>query len=214
MHHQGHELPRGVTCASTGAAIAVEGEHARGVSSRAMPRLLVMRPELHTLTTAALVFILGAVAPSCAADPVPVRDCTPGASLACACVGGSTGAQLCDGAGHLGACACPDASTGDPRDGSADGDGPELAPDVAAVDGAGLDGAALDGAQPADAPAVDGGDGRCPGLLFMCGTACRTLTERDSCGLCGNVCPDGWMCEPRAVAGACVPPDAGADGGG
>jgi hypothetical protein len=89
---------------------------------------------------AALVFILGAVAPSCAGDAAPLRDCTPGASLACACVGGSTGAQLCDGAGHLEACVCPMADAGPAGD---------------VVDAVALDAAPIVDAATDTAPATD-----------------------------------------------------------
>ncbi|MEZ4409997.1 MAG: hypothetical protein R3A52_26505, partial [Polyangiales bacterium] len=39
-----------------------------------------------------------------------VPRCVPGMSVACACVGGATGAQTCSAEGVYGACVCPDAS--------------------------------------------------------------------------------------------------------
>lgn len=45
-------------------------------------------------------------------DAPVTRVCTPGAQVACACVGGGAGAQVCNAAGSaLGACMCPDAGT-------------------------------------------------------------------------------------------------------
>lgn len=62
---------------------------------------------------------------ACSADPIltlpdvvtadtgPGQVCTPGAQVACTCVGGSTGAQVCSSDGRsLGACECPDAGSG------------------------------------------------------------------------------------------------------
>jgi hypothetical protein len=34
----------------------------------------------------------------------------------------------------------------------------------------------------------------CPTGQTLCGSTCTTLTNRDNCGACGNVCPGGWMC--------------------
>lgn len=54
----------------------------------------------------ALALLLAA----CAADPVlPPRDCTPGTTSACVCLGAMTGVQTCTADGHVGACLCPDA---------------------------------------------------------------------------------------------------------
>lgn len=56
---------------------------------------------------AAVVATLAAL--GCAVDPVTApRDCTPGASVACACPGAS-GVQTYADEGVLSACECPDA---------------------------------------------------------------------------------------------------------
>lgn len=198
-----------------------------------MRRPIVTRPELHTLVTAALVFIVGAVAPSCGAEPLPVRDCTPGASLACACVGGSTGAQICDGAGHLEACVCPDASAVGPRDGAAVDGAPivdavtvdTIATDTAAavdhqsadvVDAAGLDatdGARADSPDVVDAAPADAGpvtydlDARAPGSLRWRVVA---RTSRGDCDVTGNT-STGYTCTSDAwrVTVTCPGADAG-----
>ena len=63
-----------------------------------------MRTLQHIAAVVATLADLG-----CAVDPVTApRDCTPGASVACACPGAS-GVQVCTAEGVLGACECPDA---------------------------------------------------------------------------------------------------------
>ncbi len=48
-----------------------------------------------------------------ATDTPSVPLCTPGAQLACACLGGVQGVQVCGAAGTLEACTCPDAGSVD-----------------------------------------------------------------------------------------------------
>jgi hypothetical protein len=149
-----------------------------------------------------------------------VSQCTPGQVVPCACVGGTSGAQMCSSSGAFGACMCPDAST---RDASVD-----VAPDMVAevavdVPGAPVD-ATIDVPQEitvdvADAPPDAGrdvpldlaSDGQCPGAT-MCGSIC-TDTSRDvhNCGRCGNDCATltGIVVGAvRCVAGACDVSDA------
>jgi len=122
---------------------------------------MLRRPSL--VATVALVFIVAAFAPSCAADPSPVTACVPGAQVACACAGlGAVGAQVCAGDGsRLGPCVCPMVDAGDD---AAAVDGAQVdALDAGAVDaldaaeGGRLDGPVTDAADAADAAAPDAG---------------------------------------------------------
>lgn len=137
------------------------------------------------------LLLLAMLAAACAGDPLPLTNCTAGVQTACACPGGSTGAQRCaaDGSG-FGACMCEgvDAAVGDvaadatqdaPRDGSA--------LDVAVVDAA-----VGDVGIPRDA--CPRGDSRC-GVDY----------EQDprNCGGCGHVCPAS---APMCQDGLCVAP--------
>lgn len=148
-----------------------------------------------------LVFALAA----CSADPVPQPLCTPGASSACTCTNGATGAQVCDVTRVLSACVCVDAST--PTDLGADApDAPDAGPtvDTPLADAAAMDVAphAID-VPPSDlgasdvprADATDAGDAadvavpRCV-FNFQCG-ALPTCVD----GCCATS-PDAGMCEP------------------
>jgi len=177
-------------------------------------------PSLVLLTIAAV---------ACGGDPLPLRDCTPGASLACACVGGATGAQLCDAAGHLEACVCPDAGpSGDVVD-SAQADVVDAAQDVPAPDvAAPLDVPVIDApdvAVPLDTPAVDhqvtdaslGDDGdAAPNSGDASSDAsadvadCNTASDPANCGTCGTVCSLQHT-TAVCVSGACRVPEV--DGG-
>lgn len=131
---------------------------------------------LRMLAFCALVFALG-----CAGDPLPLRDCTPGATVACACVGGGAGAQLCSASGTLGACVCPDAG--------------------GVVDAAASD--VVDALDAGDADAPDGGDASrdvivpyddgCPIGRADCdhnpANGCEAdLSSLENCGACGRGC--------------------------
>lgn len=160
---------------------------------------------------AALLVALAACSASPAISP---RDCTPGATSACACPGAS-GVQTCGADGTLGACVCADAggvdavssrldvtpfpdrlgSAPDVVDASvapgADGavgaaDAPEL-PDV-------VDAGELDAGSTADAGQ---GDAECP--LFV-----DVASDPMNCGRCGNVCPAGPNEMPRCNLGGCA----------
>lgn len=142
---------------------------------------------------------------ACAADPVPITACTAGASVSCTCSSGATGAQVCrgDGSGY-GACVCS---------------GSDAGADAVAVGDAGPDAMQLDAAADGGGDAVAVGDaadvfvgfdvgGPCPSLLAYCNGVCRDVrNDPRNCGLCGNLCPEGWSC----TNAMCV--DARADAG-
>lgn len=160
---------------------------------------------------------------SCASDP-PVGyplNCTPGAQLACACVGGGQGAQVCTAGGTLGACVCPDASA--PTD--TGNDGPAL--DAIAAD----TGPAVDVAPSTDTATADTAPDPCsvcpmpPHIVSRCarsgrcddwdcapgwadcdgnrGTGCETgiLGSHQHCGTCNNACRSSQTCD----RGECFP---------
>lgn len=52
------------------------------------------------------LFVLCLALAACSADPVPQPLCTPGASSACTCSSGASGAQVCDVTRVLGPCVC------------------------------------------------------------------------------------------------------------
>lgn len=56
----------------------------------------------------ALVALLAVLVACSAAPAISPRDCTPGATSACACPG-AVGVQTCGADGTLGACVCADA---------------------------------------------------------------------------------------------------------
>lgn len=106
---------------------------------------------------------------ACSADPVLLPDaspadtgtnsqvCTPGAQVACACVGGTAGAQVCAGDGRsLGACACPDAGVDVPAGdgGVVDVPAPDISQDRPAAADGGADAGPIDSG-PADASTFD-----------------------------------------------------------
>jgi len=74
-------------------------------------------PAMRPLFLAALLLV------ACSADPVPQPLCTPGASSACTCPSGASGAQVCDVTRVLGPCVC----------------GSDAAVDAALVDGTAAD---------------------------------------------------------------------------
>lgn len=136
-----------------------------------------------------LLALLGlASALGCAGDPIPLRDCTPGATLPCACVGGAAGAQVCAADAHLGACVCPDASTPvDALEGDAGPDGAVDVLQVADAADAGADVAAADRqADAPDAPTCPAGFADCDGVAS---NGCETnITLVTSCRACGVRC--------------------------
>ena len=149
--------------------------------------------------TMRLLALLGlASAIGCAGDPIPLRDCTPGATLPCACVGGAAGAQVCTADAHLGACVCPDAG------------GPVDVVDDAPLD-AGSD-VATDAADAPDAPDAPRGvaapyDDGCPAGRADCdhnpANGCEaSLSSLENCGACGRWC--GFVgATARCVAARC-----------
>lgn len=139
------------------------------------------------LVAAALILSLG-----CIADPVLApRDCTPGTTTACACLGGSAGVQVCSAEGRVGTCACPDGSAGVdvnaahdvqlPQDVGVDAfvtDRPDAQPDGVATN-------APDVISPSDVVDVAGQDVR---------IYCGDLPQR-----CGSHAHCTATCEPRGV---------------
>lgn len=121
----------------------------------------------------ALAVVLIACTPS-----TPLPDCTPGAQLACACVGGGQGAQVCTAGGTLGACVCPDASA--PTDTGSDG--PAL--DAIATD----TGPAADVAPPTDTTVAD----TTPDPCAVCPTPPHTTSRCASTGRCDTDCQLGY----------------------
>lgn len=169
-----------------------------------------MRTLQHIAAVVATLAALG-----CAVDPATApRDCTPGASVACACPGAS-GVQTCTAEGELSACECPDA--GVMGDASAEDappsreDAPQAAPDApdvrapmpdagapreAATVGADA-GASVEPAR--DVPVV------CT-TRYTCGADCVSSFQSDArhCGFCGNACPVvGTGTVPACAAGRC-----------
>jgi hypothetical protein len=190
---------------------------ARGVSYRG-----AMRP----LLLVALLALLAA----CAADPtLTARDCTPGTTAACACVGGATGAQTCTAAGTVGACVCPDAGGADVV-AVVDAPAADLGslPDVATGPDV-VDAGGADVVDAADAAATC--DGSCPprpNAITLCvGGVCSVVmcragyancdgdesngcevnftTDPAHCGRCGNVCAAGQECALERCIAACAP---------
>lgn len=171
------------------------------------------------------------------ASPVDAPVCTPGAQVACACVGGALGAQACAADGRsFGACACPDAGAaldvttldtgaadvGSPDTGATDVGGRDVAADVlptgcASTTPGNCCGVACPVPMNATAAACLGGTcglasctanyGDCDGRAS---NGCETDTRTSSahCGACGAPCAAGRGC----VAGACVVCDADGDG--
>lgn len=89
-------------------------------------------------------------------DAPSVPLCTPGAQIACACLGGSQGVQVCGAAGTLGPCTCPDAGGDDAPslvDASADTPGEDRAAPIDVGADAGFD--VVDAPTVRDAPAMD-----------------------------------------------------------
>lgn len=164
----------------------------------------------------ALPFCLALAA--CSVDPLPLPDggpdtgsgrvCSPGAQVACACVGGAAGAQVCrnDGSGY-GACDCPDAG------GVVDA-GSDSGADAGVIDSGPRDSGQTDaGASDVgvDAPADVPGDTGCPGSQVVCNPGIgrcvnlQTGWRRDDgsigdCGACGVTCGSGMVCF-RGVCG-------------
>jgi hypothetical protein len=132
---------------------------------------------------------------ACGSD-VPPSCGQVGRSAACACPGGTQGAQECGPFGAWSICACPGAADAAPEAG-ADAAQPADAP-VAAE--AGADALAVADAAtdaPTEASACPAGWGECsPG-------ACVSLaTTAAHCGRCGAACSPSWRCE----RGTCVSP--------
>lgn len=141
--------------------------------------------------------ILALLSACSAAPAISPRDCTPGATSACACPGAS-GVQTCGADGALGACVCADAGGGVDAVTSSD-----AAPALDRVD-------PRDAAVPADLVAVvdapqlpDVADaGRCPnGTRAVCDGRSVSLQSgelvdgvRRHCGACGTTCAAGEFC--------------------
>lgn len=127
------------------------------------------------------------------ADTGPAQVCTPGAQVACTCVGGATGAQVCSSDGRsLGACDCPDAGGG---------------VDAGAVDTGPRDTGAVDTGQPDAGADVVEADvvidaGVCPnGRTAVCDGRMVSLVNGEIdggvnyfCGSCATTCAAGEFC--------------------
>lgn len=147
----------------------------------------------------ALLLALALVAACSSTDP-PTR-CTPGASVACTCPGGGTGAQVCsaDGASY-GSCVCGT---------DAGGVDAATAGDAVAVDAP----TSTDVAVP-DVPGCESRDG---GAWITCAETtlgpggCTDLnTSTGHCGACGRACANGATCTAgrcSELADASVPSD-------
>lgn len=125
-----------------------------------------------------------------AQDGPPV--CVPGAQVACACVGGAMGAQVCAADGRaLGPCTCPTV------DASASTDAVDaVAPDAAVAEDRPDAPSVADAPHAPDAP--DAGGGRDAG----CDAA--VAVDPANCGACGNVCPIRPGAAPSCASGRCV----------
>lgn len=146
------------------------------------------------------LFVLALVA--CSSNPPPADAsppvdaaamvCTPGAQVACACVGGGQGAQRCTVDGRsLGACECPDAAV--VLDAPLVDVQPEAtAPDVSVPEDRP---ASVDVAP--DAPRCPlGFTADCFGSSVNLGTGVRQPDGTTlHCGRCGNTCAAGSFCE-------------------
>lgn len=157
---------------------------------------------------------------ACSASPaLSPRDCTPGATLACACPGAS-GVQTCEASGTLGACVCADGGAGDapPEDRPAldavAGDAPASRADALPVPDVAPDAPtpAVDAGSPQDAPVARDvvcgrGEVVCGGGSALSPTVCAILAEDPlNCGRCGRQCaPIGTdNTVPYCGGGACL----------
>lgn len=152
---------------------------------------------------------------SCSAVDAP-NACTPGASIACACVGAAQGAQVCNAAGTAySACACPDgAAPADvvavdavaPADLGADVVLPLDIVDAPSADTLDAGGDALE-VDAVDAPSDTPADLACAAPLVACGSTCTDLRgDYENCGACGRACTGETYCHlgtcyPRACSG-------------
>jgi len=152
----------------------------------------------------ALVAILAALT-ACAVEPsLSPRDCTPGVSTPCACADGRSGAQVCQGDGVMGACACLS-----PADAGAAPDAPAAPSDARAEAATAADalspvrdaGAPSDSAQEAAPPVPADVPPACPPAL-RCGAECMVDAQTDPrhCGGCGIRCP----APPRGMVAVCA----------
>lgn len=171
----------------------------------------------------ALVALLVALVACSAGPTIAPRDCTPGATSACACPGAS-GVQTCGADGRLGACLCADggapqdappaAADAPPAPDAApdaptpvlDAEGPQDRPQGAdAVDASpGVD-AGVDVPRDATDDATDAGRViSCPAPQVLCGTRCADLrAELTNCGACGVACAPGQVCEMGVCGISC-----------
>jgi hypothetical protein len=138
--------------------------------------------------------VVALVLASCSADPVPPATCLPGASVACACTSGASGAQVCGADRVLGACVCGDAGG---------------AVDVQFADAGGAE-------DRSTVPPPDGCTSSTPGNC--CGVACAASNGVPACvggacavascnagfGDCDGVATNGCECHPAHASGACA----------
>lgn len=131
---------------------------------------------------------------ACSADPVPPASCLPGASVACTCTSGASGAQVCGADRVLGACVCGDAGG---------------VVDVQFADAGGAE-------DRPSAPPPDGCTSSTPGNC--CGVACAASNGTPACvggacrvascnaGFldCDGVAANGCECHPAHAAGECA----------
>lgn len=135
----------------------------------------------------------GASAGSSGASPDGALPCIPGAQVACACVGGGLGAQVCspNGTGY-GACICPDGSAG-AGVGGVSGAGAGGTPAGAAGASGALSDAAVD--SPGDTHLDSPGE---PDAQFECPTPCAQSIDFPTSAPSGDPAP------PNGVARACA----------
>ena len=141
----------------------------------------------------------------CAIAPaLSPRDCTPGASSACACPGAS-GVQTCGDDGTLGACACADGGAPVEDASPATQDAP-LAPS----DATDAPSPPRDAGAPSEVISDDAGTVRDvpppPCRWQTCGTACVRVSDGPlNCGGCGHVCAPRFAgADVVCVHGSCV----------
>ena len=170
-----------------------------------------MRHDTHAL--GALSAVLAALLATVVAGCDSPRDCEPGATMSCACDGG-TGVSTCTAEGRVGACVCDGEMDGGPRDAGRDA----MTIDAPIDEDSGTD--AGDDSGPADSGSDSGPsicDPECEMDQICCASTCiypfvdqnadgRTDPSFDNCGGCGVACDSDRAnaCADRAGTPGCV----------
>lgn len=144
--------------------------------------------------------------------------CTPGAQVACACVGGAAGAQVCmDDGTTLGPCMCPDGGMAvDVADASAGMDAADASETGADATETGIEGGVDSGVDvsidlttdtPADSPTdalEDSPTDARADAADACLTDANLSLDPLNCGTCGTRCTAPTNAAPRCTLGACA----------